>query len=181
MGVRLSHLKPHSASDWPCGLRQLTEASPALSVFLCAVAMFPALSRGANRVPRACRALRMAPRTRVPLRGEGSCGGGGAPRDSAGSGATEEGLTSRGGLLPGLSGCLQPQQLVGVLTGVRAEAGLQGQSLSHVCLFATPWTAAPQVLLSTAMRETWVQSLGWEDPLEKGTATHSSILAWRIP
>ena len=31
------------------------------------------------------------------------------------------------------------------------------------------------------MRETWVQSLGWEDPLEKETATHSSILAWRIP
>ena len=32
-----------------------------------------------------------------------------------------------------------------------------------------------------AMRETWVQSLGWEDTLENGTATHSSILAWRIP
>ena len=32
-----------------------------------------------------------------------------------------------------------------------------------------------------AMWETWVQSLGWEDPLEKGKATHSSILAWRIP
>ena len=32
-----------------------------------------------------------------------------------------------------------------------------------------------------AMRETWVQSLGWKDPLEKGTALHSSILAWRIP
>jgi len=31
------------------------------------------------------------------------------------------------------------------------------------------------------MGETWVQSLGWKDPLEKGTATHSSILAWRIP
>ena len=31
------------------------------------------------------------------------------------------------------------------------------------------------------MWETWVQSLGWEDPLEKGTATHPSILAWRIP
>ena len=30
------------------------------------------------------------------------------------------------------------------------------------------------------MRETWVQSLGWEDVLEKGMATHSSILAWRI-
>ena len=32
-----------------------------------------------------------------------------------------------------------------------------------------------------AMQETWVQSLGWEGPLEKGMATHSSILAWRIP
>ena len=32
-----------------------------------------------------------------------------------------------------------------------------------------------------AMWEPWVRSLGWEDPLEKGTATHSSILAWRIP
>ena len=31
------------------------------------------------------------------------------------------------------------------------------------------------------MWETWVQSLGWEDPLEEGVATHSSILAWRIP
>ena len=32
-----------------------------------------------------------------------------------------------------------------------------------------------------AMKETWVQSLGWEDPLEKGMATHCSILAWRTP
>ena len=32
-----------------------------------------------------------------------------------------------------------------------------------------------------AMRKTWVWSLSWEDPLEKGKATHSSILAWRIP
>ena len=32
-----------------------------------------------------------------------------------------------------------------------------------------------------AMWETWVQSLGWEDPLEKEMATHSSILAWKIP
>ena len=32
-----------------------------------------------------------------------------------------------------------------------------------------------------AMQETWVQSLGWEDSLEKGVATHSSILAWRVP
>ena len=32
-----------------------------------------------------------------------------------------------------------------------------------------------------AMQETWVQFLGWEDPLEEGMLTHSSILAWRIP
>ena len=32
-----------------------------------------------------------------------------------------------------------------------------------------------------AMRETWVRSLDWEDPLEEGMATHSSVLAWRIP
>ena len=32
-----------------------------------------------------------------------------------------------------------------------------------------------------AMQETWVQSLGWEDPPEEGMATHTSILAWRIP
>ena len=32
-----------------------------------------------------------------------------------------------------------------------------------------------------AMWETWIQSLGWENPVEKGLATHSSILAWRIP
>ena len=34
---------------------------------------------------------------------------------------------------------------------------------------------------SPAMQETWAQSPGWEDPLEKDMATHSSILAWRIP
>ena len=32
-----------------------------------------------------------------------------------------------------------------------------------------------------AMWETWVQPLGWEDPLEKGMATHSSIIAWKMP
>ena len=32
-----------------------------------------------------------------------------------------------------------------------------------------------------AMHKTWVRSLGWEDPLDKGTATHSSILTWRVP
>ena len=38
-----------------------------------------------------------------------------------------------------------------------------------------------QPAVREAVRETWVPSLGWEDPLEKGKAAHSSALAWRIP
>ena len=46
-----------------------------------------------------------------------------------------------------------------------------------------PWASLVAQLVKnpSAMWETWVQSLGWEDLLEKGKATHSSILAWRIP
>ena len=45
------------------------------------------------------------------------------------------------------------------------------------------WTSlvAQMVKNLPAIQETWVQSLGWEDPLEKEMATHSSILAWIIP
>ena len=49
--------------------------------------------------------------------------------------------------------------------------------------FLSIWVSlvAQMVKNSSAMQETWIQSLGWEDPLEEGMATHSSILAWRIP
>ena len=40
---------------------------------------------------------------------------------------------------------------------------------------------AQTVMRLSAMQETWVRSLGWEDPLEKEMASHSSILAWKIP
>ena len=40
---------------------------------------------------------------------------------------------------------------------------------------------AQMVKRLSAMQETWVQSLGWEDPLEKEIATHSNTLAWKIP
>ena len=45
------------------------------------------------------------------------------------------------------------------------------------------WTSLVAQLVKNlpAVWETWIRSLGWEDALEKGTATHSSILAWRIP
>ena len=50
-------------------------------------------------------------------------------------------------------------------------------------LLGASWTSlvAQMVKNPPAMQETWVRSLGWEDLLEKGKATHSSILAWRIP
>ena len=43
------------------------------------------------------------------------------------------------------------------------------------------WLSSYSIKNLPAMWETWIRSLGWEDPLEKGKATHSSILAWRIP
>ena len=48
-------------------------------------------------------------------------------------------------------------------------------------LVALVFLVAQLVKNLPATWETWVQSLGWEDPLEKGKATHSSILAWKIP
>ena len=57
-----------------------------------------------------------------------------------------------------------------ILTKVFTNFGHRGVSL-----------AAQLVKNLPAMWETWVRSLGWEDPLEKGMTTHSSIPAWRIP
>ena len=60
-------------------------------------------------------------------------------------------------------------------TFVRKVMSLLCNTLSRAAL------VAQLVKNLSAMWETWVRSLGWEDPLEKGKATHSSILAWRIP
>ena len=53
--------------------------------------------------------------------------------------------------------------------------------LSRNLLFRSASLAAQTIKNLSAMWETWVQCLGWEDPLEEGMATHSSIPAWRIP
>ena len=47
----------------------------------------------------------------------------------------------------------------------------------------TSWASLIDELVKNppAIEETWVQSLGWKDPLDKRKATHASILAWRIP
>ena len=56
-----------------------------------------------------------------------------------------------------------------------------GEGLGYSLQYSWASLVAQLVKNLPAVREPWVQSLGWEDPLEKGTATHSSILAWRIP
>ena len=64
------------------------------------------------------------------------------------------------------------------IPGSRRSAGEgTGYPLQH------SWASLVAQLVKNppAMWETWVLFLGWEDPLEKGKATHSSILAWRIP
>ena len=56
-----------------------------------------------------------------------------------------------------------------------------GEEIGYPLQYSWGSLVAQTVKNVPAMQETWVQSLGWEDPLEKGMATHSSILAWRIP
>ena len=56
-----------------------------------------------------------------------------------------------------------------------------GEGLGYPLQYSWASLVAHLVKNPLAMWETWVQSLGWEDPLEKGKATQSSILAWRIP
>ena len=56
-----------------------------------------------------------------------------------------------------------------------------GEGIGYPLQYSWASLVAQLVKKPLEMWETWVQSLGWEDPLEKGTATHSNILAWRIP
>ena len=56
-----------------------------------------------------------------------------------------------------------------------------GEGIGYPLQYSLASLVAQMVKNPLAVRETWIQSLGWEDPLEEGMATHSSILAWRIP
>ena len=56
-----------------------------------------------------------------------------------------------------------------------------GEGISYSLQYSQISLVAQLVKNPHAMWETWVRSLGWEEPLEKGKATYSSILAWRIP
>ena len=56
-----------------------------------------------------------------------------------------------------------------------------GEGIGYPLQYSRASLVAQLVKNLPATLETWIQSLGWEDPLERGKATHSSILAWRIP
>ena len=56
-----------------------------------------------------------------------------------------------------------------------------GEEISHLLQCSWVSLVAQMVKNLPAMWETWVQCLGWEDPLEEGMATYSGVLAWRIP
>ena len=56
-----------------------------------------------------------------------------------------------------------------------------GEGIDYPLQYSWASLVAQLVKNPPAMLETWVQPLGWEDPLKKGKATHSRILAWRIP
>ena len=66
----------------------------------------------------------------------------------------------------------------GLIPGWRRSSG---EGIGYPLQYSWASLMAQLVKNSLAMWETWVRSLGWEDPQEKGKATHSSILTWRIP
>ena len=77
------------------------------------------------------------------------------------------------------------RELPDVQAGFRKGRGTRDQ-ITNICWIiekACSWASLMAQLVKNppAVQETWVQSLGWEDPLGRGKATHSSILAWRIP
>ena len=61
------------------------------------------------------------------------------------------------------------------------QEGPAGEGLGYPLQYSWASLVAQLVKNLPAMWETWIRSLDWEDPLKKGKATHSSILAWRIP
>ena len=67
---------------------------------------------------------------------------------------------------------------LGLIPGFRRSAG---EGIGYTLQYSWASLVAQLVKNPPAMLETWVRSLGWEDSLEKGTAIHSGILAWKSP
>ena len=69
----------------------------------------------------------------------------------------------------------------GDLGSISGSGRSPGEGISYPLQYSWASLVAGLVKNPPAMQKTWVRSLGWEDSLEKGKATHSSILAWKIP
>ena len=69
----------------------------------------------------------------------------------------------------------------GDLGSILGSGRSPGEEIGYPIQYSWPSLVAHTVKNPPTMRETWVWSLGWDEPLEEGMATHSSILAWRIP
>ena len=88
-----------------------------------------------------------------------------------------QGMVSTQGSNPGLPLCRQ------ILYQLSHEGSPYTHTHTHTHTHTIIYSSLTAQMVNnlTAMQETWIQSLGWDDPLEKGMATRSSILAWRIP
>ena len=83
--------------------------------------------------------------------------------------------------LPGNSAGKEPTCNAGDPNSIPGLGRSPGEGISYPFQYSWASLVAQAVKNLPAVWETWVQSLGWEDPLEEGMETHSSILAWRIP
>ena len=82
---------------------------------------------------------------------------------------------------PGSSAGKESTYNAGDLGSIFGSRISTGEGIGYCLQYSWASLVTQMVKTLPAMQETWFWSLDWEDPLEKGTATHSSILAWRIP
>ena len=82
---------------------------------------------------------------------------------------------------PGSSACEESTCNSGDPGSIPGSGRSPGKGIGYPLQYSWASLVVQMVKNLHAMWETWIQSLDWEDPLEKGKATHSSILAWRIP
>ena len=80
---------------------------------------------------------------------------------------------------PGSSAGKESACNAGDLSSIPGLGRSLGEQIGYPLQYS--WVSLVAQMNAPAMLETWVRSLGWEHPLEEGMATHSSILAWRIP
>ena len=82
---------------------------------------------------------------------------------------------------PGSSAGKESPFSAGDLGSIPGLGRSPGKGIGYPFLYSWAFLVVQMVKNPPAVWDTWVQSLGWEDPLKEGMETHSSILAWRIP